>query len=399
MAKPSLNLSYAATIPFSTGVSVALYVFYISVLAGLLAWNFISSAKGVQCTAYSSGEYHADQCDAASLQFGRSYYTRPTTSDVAAGTIGTFPWSPLAFGNGTAGASLDYTLLSANWTADPLTCVMYDQYLILDLSTEGSTSNACYYCNDILRVICTTIDSQRMQIPDVSAVNYVRVLDNFNQLSILAHDVATTAQAGATVGSVRIKRQRAIPSLPAGVIPVTEDSFSVILGSTIGSFPIFSNNSNAAVARVASYAETLSQIVEEATERDLQPGDASEPTRTLQASYLCRTCTKEYKPVLEIIALLLGNTFAVLTPLFTAAKLIAEWMSPSPSARCSASSNAGTPPASPAPQLYKPTSASMPSTPVYQPMQQPTYPTYPAAYHQVANPAMPTLPYQPGYRI
>lgn len=93
----------------------------------------------------------------------------------------------------------------------------------------------------------------------MSAVNYVRVLDNFNQLSILAHDVATTAQAGATVGSVRIKRQRAIPSLPAGVIPVTEDSFSVILGSTIGSFPIFSNNSNAAVARVASYAETLSE--------------------------------------------------------------------------------------------------------------------------------------------
>lgn len=70
---------------------------------------------------------------------------------------------------------------------------------------------------------------------------------------------------------------------------------------------------------------TTGQIVEEATERDLQPGDASEPARTLQASYLCRTCTKEYKPVLEIIALLLGNTFAVLTPLFTAAKLIAEW--------------------------------------------------------------------------
>ena len=46
MAKPSLNLSYAATIPFSTGISIALYIFYISVLAGLLAWNFISSAKG-----------------------------------------------------------------------------------------------------------------------------------------------------------------------------------------------------------------------------------------------------------------------------------------------------------------------------------------------------------------
>lgn len=67
------------------------------------------------------------------------------------------------------------------------------------------------------------------------------------------------------------------------------------------------------------------QIVEEATERDLQPSDNAGQLRTLQAPYICRNCSKQYKPVLEIIALLITGVFGVLTPAFTAAKLVAEW--------------------------------------------------------------------------
>ena len=218
-------------------------------------------------------------------------------------------------------------------------------------ASPHSVANACYYCGSNLRVICATMDAQRMQIPDMSAVSYVQVLDSFNRLSVLAHGIATSAVEGATVGSVRIKRKRAIPSLPAGIVPVTEDEFSITLGSTIGSFPIDSSNSNTAVAGVASFAQTLSecvellslaynawaslmlrlvptppgQIVEEAMERDLQPGDDAQPARTLQASYLCKHCEKRYKPALEIIALLLSGTAALLAPLMTAAKLVAEW--------------------------------------------------------------------------
>lgn len=34
----------------------------------------------------------------------------------------TFPWTPLAFGKDNG--PLDYSILSLNWTADPLQCVV-----------------------------------------------------------------------------------------------------------------------------------------------------------------------------------------------------------------------------------------------------------------------------------
>lgn len=110
-----------------------------------------------------------------------------------------------------------------------------------------------------LRVLCTTVDSERSQVPNPSAANYLGILDQFNQLSVYAHSVVTTAQEGAVVGSVRINVHRKVDGLDAGVLPYNENSLTVTLGSTLGSFPIYSNNSVAGVARVAEYAQTLSR--------------------------------------------------------------------------------------------------------------------------------------------
>jgi len=68
-------------------------------------------------------------------------------------------------------------------------------------------------------------------------------------------------------------------------------------------------------------------IVEQATSLDLQPADAADAAnaRTLQVSYLCRSCAKRYKPTLEIIALLITGVFGVLAPAFALAKMVAEW--------------------------------------------------------------------------
>jgi hypothetical protein len=136
---------------------------------------------------------------------------------------------------------------------------MYEQFLVLHLDSEGSTVNTCYYCGPDLRVLCTTIDSERAQVPDTSAGAYVSILDAFNQLSILGHAVVTSAQEGATVGSVRINTHRKVDGLDAGVLPYDANESMVVLGTTLGSFPILATSSNAGVARLAEYAQTLSE--------------------------------------------------------------------------------------------------------------------------------------------
>lgn len=175
----------------------------------------------------------------------------------------------------------------------------------LHLLSEGSTLNTCYYCGPDLRILCTTVDSERSQIPDSSADAYVSILDSFNTLSVQAHQIATTAQEGATVGSVRINVHRPVAGLEPGVLKYSDSLFMVTLGTTLGSFPIYANSSNSGVAQVARTAESLSTLVEQATSLDLQPANGSGQPRTLQASYICRDCRKRYKPTLEIIALLI----------------------------------------------------------------------------------------------
>lgn len=72
----------------------------------------------------------------------------------------------------------------------------------------------------------------------------------------------------------------------------------------------------------------IGTIVEQATSLDLQPAESASDAsnaRTLQLTYLCRVCVKKYKPVLEIIAILITGVFGVLAPLFAIAKMVAEW--------------------------------------------------------------------------
>lgn len=129
----------------------------------------------------------------------------------------------------------------------------------LHLDSEGSTVNSCYYCGPDLRVICSTVDSERAQVPDQSASAYVAILDAFNQLSVYAHAIVSSAQEGAIVGSVRINTHRKVDGLEAGVLPYDSDEFIVTLGSTLGSFPITNTSANAGVVRVADYARILSE--------------------------------------------------------------------------------------------------------------------------------------------
>jgi hypothetical protein len=205
---------------------------------------------------------------------------------------------------------------------------MYSQNLLLELSSETSVISACYYCGSSLRTICTTVDSVRSQVPDKTISSYTAIFDNFGTLSAYAHDLGGTVVSGATVGSVRIKTHRTIEGVPDGVLPFDSSEFTVSLGTSVGPIVIRSSSSNANVSRVANLGQTLATLVEQATEEDLQSSsdDAANKSsgRTLQVEYLCRRCTDEYKPTLEIVALLLTGVFGVLSSLFTVAKLIAE---------------------------------------------------------------------------
>jgi hypothetical protein len=103
---------------------------------------------------------------------------------------GTFPWQASAFGDSTNDAPIDYSILQLNWTADPLQCVLLNQVITLHLDSQSSTAyvfpphkalstrapltaitlrSACYACGPNLRMICTTLDSERTNLPNVDS--------------------------------------------------------------------------------------------------------------------------------------------------------------------------------------------------------------------------------------
>ena len=96
----------------------------------------------------------------------------------------------------------------------------------------------------------------------MSYSSYESIASNFTVLSTQAHAIANTFRSGTTVLSVRINTQRnlvgKVVGVEAGVLPFTEDSFSVQLGTTAGLFPVDTSNSNAGVALVARTAAALS---------------------------------------------------------------------------------------------------------------------------------------------
>jgi hypothetical protein len=98
----------------------------------------------------------------------------------------------------------------------------------------------------------------------MSYSSYESIASNFTVFSTQAHAIANTFRSGTTVLSVRINTQRnlvgKVAGMEADVLPFTEDSFSVQLGTTAGLFPVDTSNSNAGVALVARTAAALSEF-------------------------------------------------------------------------------------------------------------------------------------------
>ncbi|GAA5836469.1 hypothetical protein JCM11251_007087 [Rhodosporidiobolus azoricus] len=310
---PQLRLSYSPSIPFSLRVTFLLVLGWVLTAAGLVLFNFFTQAKQRICVARPSSVYEAATCPAAPLYFFNSYYTKPLTVDGGNVTIGTFPWQASAFGDSDNNAPIDYSILSLNWTANPLQCTMTSQLLVLHLDSQSSTTSVCYYCGANLRLLCTTVDSERTSIPEATA--YQPLLQQYNVAFRQLYALSTTAFPNTTISSLRLVRQIAPEGLPTSVLKVNETT----------SRP---NDTNPALGEVATTALALGDYIEMTTSRDLQPdaGDTTSQQRTLLVNYLCRDCMKVYKPKREIVAILLSATTAVLSTLFMIYRLIAEWL-------------------------------------------------------------------------
>ncbi|GAA5903085.1 hypothetical protein JCM6882_006963 [Rhodosporidiobolus microsporus] len=326
MGKPlsqRLRLSYAVTKPFSLRATFLLVLAWFGTLCGLVLFNFFTQAKRENCTPLASSEYSEESCQPTPLNFYGTYYTKPVHQS-GSGTIGTFPWQTQGFGDNDG--PIDYSVVSMNWTANPLKCAMVDQTLVLHLDSDSSTTSTCYYCGPNLRLLCTAVDSERTSIPAQSAADYQALLSQYFILFTKLHTVATTAFEGATVGSLQMVRHVKLDSLASGVLPWDESSMSVSLGTTFGAIPISTNDTSSSVASIASSALALSDYIETVTSRDLQPdeGDATSSARTLLVNYICKSCEKVYKPWREIFAVILSSTTALLSALFAFYKLVAE---------------------------------------------------------------------------
>ncbi|KAI5479129.1 hypothetical protein MNV49_004129 [Pseudohyphozyma bogoriensis] len=321
------RLSYALSHPFSGKSTAFLIIAYLAGLIGLLVFNFITQGKRPVCVTQVQPNYDADRCEASPLAFFNQYFTRPQTES-GVGTIGTFPWTTNGFGNNSNGP-IDYSVLTLDWTANPLDCTLYEQSFVLHLDTQASTTYTCYYCGSDLRILCSVVDSERTSIPISPQLAYQELLGEYDALGYLARKIVNTAMPKGTVTAVRMDRHEVIPSLASGILPFTASSINVALGTTLGFLPIDETDTDAQIAAVASSAKNLSSFIEQITTQDLQPAVRNATNlRTLSADYLCTTCTKQYKSVLEIVAILIGATFGVLSPAFALLKLLTERVAP-----------------------------------------------------------------------
>lgn len=87
-----------------------------------------------------------------------------------------FPWSPVAFGEGSSNGPIDYNVLTLNWSANALQCAQFEQSLVLHLDSESSTTTSSWYCGPQLRIISTVVDSERTSVPVQSQVAYQELL-------------------------------------------------------------------------------------------------------------------------------------------------------------------------------------------------------------------------------
>ncbi|ORY81814.1 hypothetical protein BCR35DRAFT_352315 [Leucosporidium creatinivorum] len=325
-----LRLTYNPALPFSLAATLWLAAFWLSGLVGLIVFNFLTQSRALQCTSYPSSDYIADKCQPTPISFFSTFYTRPLTTG-AVGSIGLVPWTVNGVASPSSNGPIDYSILSLNWTANPLQCAMFEQSLVLHLDSESSTMSSCYYCGPDLRILCTSVDSERTSVPVQSQRAYQALLLEYNKLLVQLHAVATTAYSNASVLSLRMDRHVKLEGVEDGVLPYNETSLGVYLGTTTSFMPITPTDANTALASIASAAEALSDIIETATSQDLQPDDPSTGVqRTLLVSYICKQCTKVRKPWVEIFAIVLAAVSAVLTPAFTLAKLLTEWLTVKP---------------------------------------------------------------------
>ncbi|KAL8290551.1 hypothetical protein RQP46_002809 [Phenoliferia psychrophenolica] len=322
-SQPLLRVRYAITRPFSGVTTIILGLAWLAVFGGLVAWNFLTQAKESRCNFSTGIEYERDTCDAAPLNFFQTYYTRPIKKETV-GTIGTFPWQVSGLGHNSNGP-IDYSVLSVNWTSDALQCVLYEQSLMLHLDSDSSTTTSCYYCGPNLRVLCTSVDSERTSVPIQSQQSYQALLAQYNVVLSMAHTV-TSPIANSSVLSVRMQHHSTIAGLAPGVLPFYETSTNITLGTSIGQVPILATDPDASIAALATAVRRLSDFIEEVTSRDLQAdvGAAAGGERTLLVNYLCHQCYKRYKSRITIFAIVAAATFAILNPAFMLAKLLAD---------------------------------------------------------------------------
>lgn len=309
------RLSYAVSKPFSKTATCLLLLYAGFVICALTVFTFFTQAKTKLCLSRPSATYSNSTCAPASLQlFGGPYYTRPVSS---AGSVGLLPWSPEAFG--VDDGKLDYSILSLNWTNAPLICTFSEQVLTLDLGTGSSTMGTCYYCGANLRILCTTVDSDRTSIAADAQKAYTNVLAQFGSLAGLAYRVAYTAMPNATVTAVRVARHGLIPSLGSDVLPMNQETMTVSLTTTIGALPIFANSTPSGSADVAVAAGKLSDYIISVTDADLNGG------RSLLVQYLCQDCQDVYKSTKEIISVLLVGVSSLLATFWAVGRIVMEF--------------------------------------------------------------------------
>ncbi|GAA5861657.1 hypothetical protein JCM8547_000696 [Rhodosporidiobolus lusitaniae] len=345
------RLGYAPSVDFSLQATLTISFLLAILTLGILAFNFWTQRYRDSCISYATSVYNAVKCEPTPLVFYSTYYTKPLASNDT-GTIGIFPWQTQGIGDNNG--PIDYSIVSLNWTSNALQCAMVDQVVTLHLDSDSSTTTSCYYCGPNLRMLCTSVDSERTSIPTQSALDYQQLLEQYATLFTQLHTTSTSAVADATVNSLQMVRHVRLNQLAAGVQPFNESSFEVRLGTTRGFVPISMSSSNGAASGLAEQAEALSSFIEQVTSRDLQPdtGDTTSPRRTLLVNYICTECRDVYKPWYEILAILLTSTAALSSTALTILTFLATKLVKPPTA------DQLSPPSAFASMPYSPTSTA-----------------------------------------
>lgn len=207
----------------------------------------------------------------------------------------------MAFGDGRDVPFIDYGVLQANYTGQPLQCSFFYVGIRIDLPDQIVGSGYAY-CGPNLRILCGIVDTTGAGLPPAAVIAFSGLTAAVKSLATAVQGLPSAALNGSDPLRLSVTSYSTISGLNPNTLPWEAEGnrTEVTIGTPRGLINI-TDSGDTALAGIATGATTLLNISKIALEADLN--GVGDNKRALLVSYRCDRCSLQYKRTAEIIAI------------------------------------------------------------------------------------------------